>query len=354
MLVLNLARKAATVSETNQEPEPLVRWGIIGAGRIAQGAMAPAIMKSGSGVLLAVASRDAGRAAEIADTLDVERAYLSYDELLGDPDVDVVYIGLPNGLHEQWAIAAARAGKHVLCEKSLAFDRAAALRMRHAFAEAGCFLVEGYMYRHHPQWRVVLNWLRSGRIGTLRAIDARFTNPLADENDHRWSAELGRGCLFDLTCYTVNVARYISGEEPTRLSAIADWRSPGVDQSTLVSMQFPSGLMATGMGSFVTHPSQSLVIYGTEGRVEIDKPFIPGTDAAVVRLFTSEGEKVHEVPGADHFAKQIRRVNSCVQQGSVGDIPVEDGVANVTVLEAVARAAEEGISLTLDESLAPH
>lgn len=321
-----------------EEREPL-RWGIIGAGRIAKNAIAPAIHKSGVCRLKAVASRDGVKAERISDELHAERGYSSYSALLDDKDVDAVYIGLPNGLHQEWTIAAAEAGKHVLCEKSLTFTAEQARIMSDACRKHGVILAEAFMYRHHPQWRVVRRWISEGRIGELRAVQGHFVAALEDRGDHRYDPEMGRGCLYDLTCYPINAARFLVGSEPISVAASADWDRPGVDRSTHVTLQFEGGVMASALGSFACQFDQGVTVFGSKGRIVVHRPFVPGKESVEISLHNAQGEKIHDVPGADHFTHQIRNFAKSIYEGGVLGDPAEDGVANVTVCEAAGKSA---------------
>jgi predicted dehydrogenase len=209
-----------------------VRWGILGCGNIATSAIAPAIRWSDNGDLVAIGSRSLERARAKAEALGARTAYGSYEELVADPDVDAVYIGLPNALHATWAIAAANAKKHVLCDKSLALTVADAHAMKGAARANGVRLACGFMYRHHPQWTLVRSLLADGVIGAVRHVRAAFRATLANPEDHRWTQG---GALFDVTCYPVDAARLVTGEEPCRAQAVGDVAS---DDALL---EFPSG-----------------------------------------------------------------------------------------------------------------
>ena len=164
--------------------------------------------------MLAIASREPGRAEATAAALGIPRAYGSYEALLADPDVDAVYIPLPNHLHAEWTIAAARAGKHVLCEKPLAMTADVAQAMVDACRDAGVLLMEAFMYRLHPSWAAVRELVASGRIGRLRAVDSWFSYYNDDPANIRNIAAAGGGALFDIGCYSVNLSRMLFGAEP--------------------------------------------------------------------------------------------------------------------------------------------
>jgi xylose dehydrogenase (NAD/NADP) len=262
-----------------------VGWGIIGCGRIATRAVAPAINWSANGHLVAVASRDRNVAEAKARELGALRGYAPYDAMLSDPAIDAVYIGLPNGLHEEWAVRCAQAGKHVLCEKSLTLSLASARRMAAAFSQRGLRLVDAFMYRHHPRWSLVRRLIDEGAIGTPLMVRVGFCHRLDDLHDHRWSAQLGGGALWDLTCYGVNVARFVTGTEPVRVAAFADARTPeGVDAATQASLMFANGVLASVTGSMRGGTDNSVVIDGEEGTIELQRAFLPHWDSTFLVL----------------------------------------------------------------------
>jgi predicted dehydrogenase len=319
-----------------------VRWGIIGCGGIATTAIAPAIRWSANGTLAAVASRSPERAQKKAAELGAPRAHGDYAALLADPEVDAVYIGLPNGLHARWASAALEAGKHVLCDKSLALSAADARAVRAAAAARGLRVIEGFMVRHHPQWDLVRRLLADGTIGAVRSLRAWLGGTLEAADDHRWTRELGGGALYDVTCYPVNAARLVVGEEPRRVLATGRWRSPGVDEATHALLEFPGGAVASVDGSLRGPPQQGVAITGERGRVILDRPFLPHWNPVDVVVEVDGARDVLPVPGANHFLHMIEHAGRLVRDPGAPAFPAEDGVANVTALEAIGRAAAGG------------
>jgi predicted dehydrogenase len=296
----------------------------------------PAIVHSSNATLVAMGTRGVARRAELERSAAGCIVHDSYEALIADENVDAVYIGLPNGMHEAWALAAARRGKHVLCDKSLALDTGAALRMREACAAANVRLMEGFMYRHHPQWDRVRELVDSGALGTVRSIHAWLTGT-ANDDDHRWSADLGGGALFDVTAYGINIARLITQEEPAQILATADMRG-AVDQSSHVTLRFASGVLATAVGSLCAAASQGVVIVGHKGTLRVTAPVVPHFEPAVLALDTGGGTQAIHVSGANHFLHQIEHFSACVLDASRPLWPGEDGVANVTVCDAARRA----------------
>ncbi len=313
-----------------------VGWGIMGCGWIATEAVAPAIVWSNNGHLVAVASRDLGLAQAKAREVGAARAYAPYEAMLADPEIEAVYIGLPNGLHEEWALRCAEAGKHVLCEKSLTFTEASARRIASAFASRGLRLVEGFMYRHHPQWTVVRQLLAEDAVGPLRVLRGCFCGRLNKPGNHRWSAQLGGGTLWDLTCYAVNAARYVTRAEPLRTTAMADTRTEeGVDASSQASLEFPAGVLASVTGSLCAGLDQTFAIIGDDGVIELSRAFVPGWGATTVTLRRADGERVIHVPGANQFIHQMEHFASLVRNADAPAWPAEDGVGNVIACAAI-------------------
>jgi xylose dehydrogenase (NAD/NADP) len=320
-----------------------VRWGILGCGAIATSAIAPAIHWADRNELIAVGSRTLERATRKAAEVGAPRAHGAYEALLADSDIDAIYIGTPNGEHARWALAAAAAGKHVLCDKSLALTAKDARAMGEAFRVRDLVLVEGVMVRHHPQWTVVRKLLEDGVIGKVRHVRAWLRSTLDNPTDHRWSKTLGGGALFDVTCYAVNVVRMAIGEEPSRVQATARWAESGVDESTDALLEFPGGAVATVHGSLRAPFEQGVVISGEKGRIVLDRPFIPYWDPTqVVVELTGADRQVHVIHGANHFLHMFEHVASCILDRKAPLFPAENGVANIeacaAVLEACARS----------------
>jgi predicted dehydrogenase len=323
-----------------------VGWGILGCGGIATHAIAPAIRWSHNGRLVAIASRDAATAERKAQELGAERWYAPYEAMLEDRDVAAVYIGLPNGLHEEWAIRAASAGKHVLCDKSLTLSETSAQRLSALFADRGLRLVEGFMYRHHPQWQVVRRWIADRAIGEVRFLRASLTGHCAP-GDHRWSPELGGGVLFDVACYGVDVARFVLGMEPTTVSAAGVEHSSTVDRAVAATLEFPGGVLATVSGSLDAYHEEHLVIVGTRGRIDVEHPFQPGWGPTSLRLAREQGTERIEIGGANHFLHQVEHFARLVQEPAASPAPAEDGLSNAVVCSAVIASRRTGRTVTL-------
>jgi predicted dehydrogenase len=244
-----------------------LRIGILGAARIAAAFVAGAKLSSRVEIA-AVASRDAARGEAFARAHGIART-LSYDQLLAAPDIDAVYIPLPHNLHAPWSIAAARAGKHVLCEKPLALSEAEALEMFAAAEAAGVVLLEGYPYQYQPQTLEIERLLAERTIGDIQTIYAACGFTLDNPNDFRFDRALGGGALLDAGCYPVSFIRQVTGTRPTRVTAVARWQS-GVDQTLAATLEFASGTIAQVSCSFATGLHRFAVIAGSAGIIETE------------------------------------------------------------------------------------
>ena len=330
-----------------------IGWGIIGCGRIATNAVGPAIQWSKNGRLVAVASRDRNLAEAKARELGALRAYAPYEALLDDSEVDAVYIGLPNGMHEDWALRCAQAGKHVLCEKSLTLTLASARRMASAFSSRGLRLIDAFMYRHHPQWRLVRGLLEEGSVGKVLMVRAGFCHRLDDLRDHRWSPALGGGALWDLTCYGVNAARFVTGAEPVRVAAFADApTSEGVDATTQALLELSNGALAAATGSLRGGSDNSVTIDGEQGTIEVPCAFLPRWDRTFVILRRpgrgGATERRFEIQGANQYLHQAEHFGYLVDDPALAPWPAEDGVRNVAACEAIEKSWHSGASIAVE------
>jgi predicted dehydrogenase len=322
-----------------------VRWGILSTADIGLRKVIPGLRRSPRSEVLAIASRADGRAAEAARELGIPRAYGTYEALLADPDIDAVYIPLPNHLHASWTITAARAGKHVLCEKPLALTAAQAQEMVDACREAGVLLMEAFMYRQHPSWIAAGELVASGRIGRLQAVDSWFSYFNDDPSNIRNAFDTGGGAMYDIGCYCVNLSRMLFGSEPTRVQA-AITRDPAlrVDTVTSAILEFEGGV-ATFTCSTRAESDQRVDIYGTEGRISIEIPFNIPPDRPTRISLTAGGDppvapatETFVFDTADPYACEADRFADAVLDGVPLPVEPEDAVANLRVIDAVFAA----------------
>jgi predicted dehydrogenase len=327
---------------------PTVRWGVLGAANIAIKKVIPAMQASGTTPVVAIASRDLSKAREAAEELGIEKAYGSYEELLADPGIDVIYNPLPNHLHVPWSVRAAEAGKHVLCEKPVGLTAAEARMLLGVRDRTGVRIGEAFMARTHPQWQAVRELVDSGRIGELRLITGHFSYFKDDPTNIRSRPEFGGGALMDIGCYPVTLSRLVYRSEPSRVMAAIE-RHPvqGVDRLTSAVMEFPTG-QATFTCSMQLVPHQRMQMLGTTGRIEVEIPFNAPSDERC-RLFVDDGSDLRgggvetiEVRAVDQYALQAQLFAAAVRGRGEVPVPLEDAVRNMAVIDALFRSAESG------------
>jgi predicted dehydrogenase len=306
------------------------------------------MQQTASSRVVAIASRDRRRARRAADANGIPQAYGTYEELLADPAVDAVYIPLPNHLHVPWAVRAADAGRHVLCEKPIALDAAEARELLAARDRNGVVIAEAFMIRAHPQWHAVVDLVRGGRIGDPRLVNCHFSYFLDDPSNIRSRPEWGGGGLMDIGCYAVHVARWLFDAEPQRVTCLMDRDSEsGVDTLTSGVLDF-GGRHATFTCGTRSVPGQRVQVVGTTARIEVEVPFnAPPDRPCAIRvddgsdLFGGSTETL-VVPPADQFALQADAFTRAIRGFSAPLVSVEDAVANMTVLDALRRSAANG------------
>jgi predicted dehydrogenase len=326
----------------------MFRFGIIGTSHFAASRMIPAIQAGRHTTVVAIASRDAGRASNMARALSIQRAYDSYEALLADPDVDAVYNPLPNHLHVPWSERAAAAGKHVLCEKPIALDAAQARRLLTASAQNHVLICEAAMVRMQPRWLAVRNLLRQKTIGELRAFVGTFGYRLGSRDNVRYNLEMGGGVLLDTGFYPVTMSRFCFDDEPTAVMARAE-RDPerGVDRLTSAILEFPQGhaIFTVGMEIF---PAQRAQLIGTGGHIEMVNPWNPpgtSTSEMVVNCSPSLEEPTPQhltFDPVDQYTVLAESFARAAQAGGPSPIPLEDSIKNMAVLDALQRSAASG------------
>ena len=316
-----------------------VRWGVLGVAKIAMVKVIPAMQRSELCNITAIASRDLSKAFGASRKLDIPKAYGSYQELLADPEIEAIYNPLPNHLHVPWSIAAAEAGKHVLCEKPIGLNVDEALKLLAVRNRTGRKIGEAFMVRTHPQWLRARELVQSGAIGDLRSITTFFSYFNADPANIRNIPEYGGGALMDIGCYPINTSRFLFGEEPARVSATME-RDPvmGTDRLTSAILEFPSG-QAIFTCSTQLAPHQKTHVFGTKGKIEIEIPFNAPPDHPT-RIFVN-GE-VEEFPICDQYTIQGDQFSRAIREDGRVPVPPEDAVKNMAAIDAVVRAAQSG------------
>jgi D-xylose 1-dehydrogenase (NADP+, D-xylono-1,5-lactone-forming) len=316
-----------------------VRWGILSTANIGRRAVIPAIKASKNGQAAAVASRDADRASAFAAELDIPKKYSSYEALLADPAIDAVYIPLPNSLHCEWAIKAAQAGKHILCEKPLAMNASQCAEMEAAAISNGVLLMEAFMYRFHPRSQQIFEWVKAGKIGPLRMIQAGFTFLLTRPNNIRLNYELGGGALMDVGCYCVNVCRTLAGRQPEAVQASAHWAASGVDDRLVGTLQFSDGLIAQFDCALTMERRETYTAAGPDGYFMVPGAFLPGTEDSDVYEMRGREELRHQFAGVDQYGLMVEHFANCVINRHPVLYPPKEAAANMAVIEALYRSA---------------
>ncbi|MCG3140983.1 MAG: Glucose--fructose oxidoreductase [Anaerolineae bacterium] len=326
-----------------------VRWGQISTANIGVKKVLPAMQRGKYSEVVAIASRELTRARQAAHALGIPKAYGSYQELLADPDIDAVYNPLPNHLHVPWSIRALEAGKHVLCEKPLALTAAEAQSLLDvAKRYPKLKVMEAFMYRHHPQWVRAKKLVGEGKIGTLRTIHSFFSYYNDDPANVRNMAEIGGGGLMDIGCYNISLARFIFDKEPQRVVGIVEY-DPQFKTDRLASgmMDFGDGT-ATWTCSTQLAPYQRVNIFGTRGRIEIEIPFNAPPNKPCKMWYETKG-KLEEIvlPTTDQYTVQGDLMSLAILKDLPVPTPLEDGVNNMRVIEALVASGRAGTWVTL-------
>jgi len=317
-----------------------LRFGILGAARIAPMALIAPARELSEVSVRAVAARDLARAGKFATRHGIPVVHASYEALLEDPEVDAVYIPLPNALHGRWAIAALEAGKHVLCEKPFTANAGEAEQVAGVARRTGLVTMEAFHYRYHGLTRRMLEIIDSGELGDVLRIETWFCIPLLVK-DIRWQLELAGGALMDTGCYTIHLLRTLAGAEPTVRRAEARLKSPGVDRYVHAELEFPdgrSGAITTSMLSTRLLSAGARVI-GSEGRIEVTNPIAPQFFHRL-RVRTRQGQRRERVPKQpSSYQAQLQAFTDAVLRGAPILTGVDDAVANMWVIDACYQAA---------------
>ncbi|MDR3374514.1 MAG: Gfo/Idh/MocA family oxidoreductase [Ancalomicrobiaceae bacterium] len=326
-----------------------VSWGVLSTANIGMQKVIPAMLKGKVVRVDAIASRNTAKAKAEARRLGIGKAYGSYEELLADPDIEAIYNPLPNHLHVPWTIKALQAGKHVLCEKPIGMNAEEAKALIAARDKSGKIVAEAFMVRHHPQWQRARRQVQSGRIGEVRAIHTAFCYFNDDPDNVRNQADIGGGGLLDIGCYAVTTARYIFGGDPERAIGLLD-RDPkfGTDRLTSGIVAFSAGRRLTFTCSTQLSAHQRVQILGTEGRIEVEIPFNAPPDSAC-RIFIDDGRDLRgggisteSFPVCDQYTLQGDAVSRAILGEEALEFGIEDGIANMAVLDALFRSDTSG------------
>ena len=324
----------------------IVRYGVLSTAPIAVNRHLPAAQEARNAAVVAVSSRDEGKARALAAEFGVERAYGSYQEVLEDTEVDAVINPLPNSMHCEWTVRAADAGKHVLCEKPMAVSVEEAQRMVDAVHANGVLLMEGFTHRFNPQLQYARRAVAEGEIGPVKLVRAELTHALQDwYNDSRARKELAGGALLDAGCYCVSALRFVLGAEPETAQALQRVHPGyGVDSTFAGLLRFPGdclAFMSTGMEQTFRCVCE---VVGLDGRIEIGNMF---DEQQAVKVVKNGEERVEAFLAPNRFVVQLEHFSSCLLEGRAPDFSPEDGLLNTKVLVALQRAAVAGKSVAV-------
>jgi predicted dehydrogenase len=319
-----------------------LRIGILGASRIAETALVGPAQTLGHR-LVAVAARDRGRAAAFADKYGVERVLASYDEVIADPEVDVIYNPLANSLHGPWNLAAVRAGKAVLSEKPFARNEFEAREVADAAREAGVGILEGFHYLFHPLMDRTFELLDAGAIGDIRDVEVVMAMPAPGDDDPRWSYDLAGGALMDLGCYSLHVSRVLGkwcGGNPEITGGRAVLRSPQIDESCILDVRYPNGAKGTQAVSMVAGEFVfSLRIVGDEGSLYLHDYLGPNRDDRLTVVSATRGTvSVEHLGTRSTYTYQLEAFADAVRNGTSLPNGLDDAVENMRYLDDAYRA----------------
>lgn len=330
-----------------------LRWGILGTGNIAR-QFVDSFASSTRGILTAVGSRKAESARAFAEARKIPAAFGSYDELIACPDVDAVYLSLPNSMHHEWTLKALAAGKHVLCEKPVAANQPQAQEMFDVAQKHGLHVIEAFMYRSHPMIRQVKQAVDEGRLGRLKVIRTSFCfrvwNPTGNI---RFDPTLAGGALMDIGCYCINFSRFFAGAEPISVQGIGQLHSGRVDELACGILRFPGDLCATFSCGMAAQADNTASICGDEGYIEIPVPWKPPVEKAIWNIAYSTPPKMDLATGAARlprpkesfavdagkglFAMEADDFADTVFDGRPPVITPQDSLGNMRVLDELRR-----------------
>lgn len=324
-----------------------VKWGVLGAAKIGLKKVLPAMQRGEFSEIYAIASRNREKAEEAAAQLDVPVSYGSYEELLADPEVEAVYVPLPNHLHVEWTRKAVEAGKHVLCEKPLALATGDVKELIRLRDKRGVKVGEAFMVDTHPQWIETRRRIRAGELGTLRTVQGFFSYNNPDPDNIRNRYREGGGGLWDIGCYPIHTARYIYGEEPEEAMAVCEWDEKlGVEVLSNAILTFPSGSLGFTSGTrTVAH--QHMSFYGDKASLTVEIPFnqMP-EDAPQLSLdradsFPPKPEKI-VLDKVDQYTEQGDAFSRAIIENTGVPVPLENTLWNTAAILAIFRSSETG------------
>jgi predicted dehydrogenase len=333
-------------------PNKILNWGLLSTARINR-AVIPPLRASKRNRLVAVGSRTQESAEKYAREWKIPRTFGSYEALLADPEIDVIYNPLPNHLHAEWTIKAVQAGKHVLCEKPLALNVEEVDAMKEAGRKHDRVIAEAFMYRHHPQTLKVQELVRNGSLGDLRLIRGSYTYMQSREGDVRLDPAMGGGSIWDVGCYPISYARSIVGSDPLEVFGWQVIGPTGIDETFVGQLRFERDVYAQVDSSFVTRLHAFMEIVGSEGTLNIPRPFKPGSDD---KIYLTPGDKQSspvdktetiKIKGQELYLGEVEDMADAILLGQEPRISLEDSRANVAVITALLESARARKSISV-------
>jgi predicted dehydrogenase len=325
---------------------PPLRWGLLSTARINRALITP-LRSSRRNTLAAVASRSQAGAEAYAREWNIPRAHGSYEALLADPEIDVVYNPLPNHLHAEWTIRAVEAGKHVLCEKPLALTLAEVDAMAAAAQKHRRVVAEAFMYRHHPQTLKVKELVEAGTIGALQFVRGSFSFFLRADTNIRLDPAMGGGSIWDIGCYPISFIRHLVGAEPREVFGRQTTGKTGIDAAFFGQMSFPGGVHAQFDSSFYAPLRTQMEIVGTEGAITLPAPFKPGESEEILLLRDGNEREMLRLPGPPLYDGEVEDMADCILTGKTPRVTLVDSRANVAAIVALLESAKTGKPVTL-------
>jgi len=319
--VLDLERKA--------------KWGVLGYSRIARLEVMPAILRSSNAELYGIATRDEMKHKEYRDVFKCTKRYTSYDELLCDPDIEVVYIPLPNALHREWAIKAMNMGKHVLCEKPMALNSKECLEMIECSRKNNVKLMEAFMYRYTYRTGKVRELLNSGVIGDIKYINSTYRFKLDREAPAKLKKELGGGSLYDVGCYPVNFTGMVTANSPVSVCGQCV-KENGVDIIFSGVLKYENGIIATINSGFNAFESIYSEIIGTKGIIQVPDTFLD--NAGFITVITKEGRENIEIMKSDRYRFEVEDFSDAVINDRQPMLSLDETLRNMEVIEKLMEA----------------
>lgn len=329
----------------------MIKWGILSTANIARKALIPAIQLAHNAEVSAISSQS-GSQDHIANEFGIEKSYSSYEQLLEDDNIDAVYIPLPNSYHKKWVIAAAKKGKHVLCEKPAALNVKETIEMVEACTKNNVLFMEAFMYQFHPQHTRVKSMISEGVIGAIKLVRSSFSFPIdITSNNIRLNRQLGGGSIYDVGCYPIHASRLILDEEPEQVYVTGMVPEHlGIDTNAQGIISFPNGVQALFDSSFEQPFKNSYEIVGTKGAIEVPFAFRPDANpnGGVVRLKSTNGQVIKEETFvANQYQLQVEHFSDCIFNKKLPSYSAESTIHNMRAIEACYQSLKENRPIKL-------